>query len=350
MYILPIIGIIGEDFKYTDLLMHLNAASNETDIQLSINSPGGYIDEGLKIRDALLKSGKIIHANNIGDVCSIAVSIFLSAAKGLRSFDPAKGQFLIHNPLLDPKDIDMQLRADDLTAMAKELNKIESELIKQYVQATGSTAEILSAFMAEEKPLTSEQIEQLGFAKVEHIQVKAVALINLNNMNDVKELKESMSKLEKAFEAIKNLFKPKNMVKMDVNNNEVDFGEAVQAEEQIVPGVTATVGGVPCEGDYTMQDGSIYKFEKGVLMEIVKPEVEDLKKENEGLKTEVANLKDSEAKAKDELTQYKAKAEADLKKIQDEFTAFKGQFVKMKNMVDSQEDDNPKVRKAFKQK
>lgn len=321
-YMLPIVGIIGDKFKYTDLLMHLNAAKNATVLECIMDSPGGYIDEGLKITEALNKCGKIIKMRNSGDVASIAVSIFLTASKENRFFNPSKGQFLVHCPLVDPKDMQGNYTAEDLTVMAKQLKSYESDLVKQYVNSTGSDSDILKAFMQENKPLTPEQISSLGFATIEQPQFKAVALINTNKM-DNKEVIDKLDKHESLLDKIHRKLFAKNIMLQDVNGVEIDFGDAVQTPDQVIVGVKGTVDGKPAEGEYTLADGKTYVFVAGELTEIKEPnqgnemevELEALKAENTELKSKIEAVNKMQEDAKKELETAKT-----------EFKAFKAQF------------------------
>lgn len=328
-YLLPIIGIIGVDFKYTDLLMHLNAAKDCSILDCVYDSLGGYIDEGLKITEALSKCGKIIKSRNSGNVASIAVSPFLVASKENRKFDPNKGQFLIHCPLIDPEDMKGDMyTADDLTSMAKALKTYEGQLVKQYVVATGSDANILKAFMDENKPLTPEQITSLGFAQIEQPQFKAVALINNKSEKmEVKEVHEKLSVIETLLVSFKNMFKAKNIVLQCVDGKEIDFGDAVQTPEQIVVGVKGTVDGKPAQGEYTFADGSKMNFDKGELKGVVpaqNPEMDKLQKENQDLQNKLKESTEAQNKMKVELEAIKTASN----KITEEFTAFKNQFSK----------------------
>ncbi len=346
-YLLPIIGEIGVDFKYTDLLMHLNAAKDSSTIHIVIGSPGGYIDDGLKIRDALLNCGKIIKASNSGDVASIAVSIFLAAPKRLRTFDPSKGVFLIHNPLIQPTDLTASTyTADDLVSMSKDLKGFENELAKQYVQATGSSIDILKAFMQENTPLTPDQISELGFATIEQPTFKAVALIHSkNNKMENKEVIEKFGKFETLLDKIHNKLFAKNIMLQDVNGVEIDFGDAVQTPEQIVVGVEAKVDGKPAEGEMTMADGSILTFKAGVLETITPPATDDLealKSENEALKLQL-----SESVAAQNLLQKKVTTvETDLTTARNDFKAFKAQFTKEKTIANLPNDDKKTILEA----
>ena len=98
IYSIPIYGVIGEDTKHTDVLLHLNNAQKYDAIKLLIDSPGGYIDEAEKMCKSIVSLGKPIFTTNTGDVCSAAVDLFLLASKPNRTFNPSRGQFLIHNP------------------------------------------------------------------------------------------------------------------------------------------------------------------------------------------------------------------------------------------------------------
>lgn len=334
IYLLPIVGVIGEDFKYTDLLMHLNAAKNSTTIKLLINSPGGFVDEAIKMRDALDNFSKILISTNIGDVASAAVDLFLAAPKPNRTFDPAKGVFVIHNPFIDPKDGGVTGTAAEIEAVAKEMKRLEADLVKQYAKATGTDASILSGFMGENIPLTPEQIQNLGFATVlQPQQLKAVAKYKplINNDMEQKEIIEKLSGFEKVLQKIMSWVRPKAMIVQDVNGKELDFGEAVTDVNQIQPGSTAMVDGQPAEGDYTLPDGTIYTFLKGALQTVTPPagdELEALKKENEQLKADLATANSAKAKLETDFVAFKDKTDKEISTLSTDFVAFRNQFSK----------------------
>jgi len=305
-YLLPVVGVIGEDFRYTDLLLHLQMSAKYPCLKIVIDSPGGYIDEGDKMMQAIKATGKEIITQNSGDIMSKAVDIFLLATKENRFFNPEKGKFLIHNPWTE-----MEGEGDALIQAGKELKKLESETAQRYAEATGSDVNIISQFMAENIPLTVEQIEHLGFANIVRPQIKAVALFNYKKSKmDEKVFEEKMN----AFEALmlkigtaidKILPRAKSLVVSDVNGTELDFGAEITDPSQIQVGVSATVGGTPANGKYAMPDGSTLVFENGSLMEIMPAggDMEALKAENERLKAELEQMKASntqlEASAKE---------------------------------------------------
>lgn len=332
-YILPIIGEIGKDFKFTDLMMHLNAAKDSQIIQGVIASDGGGVEEGLKMRNALLNCGKIIKMRNSGNVASIAVSIFTTAQKQFRTFDPSKGVFLIHLPIVQPQDLkEPAYNADELEYMAKALKGYGNELAKDYSKDTGSDIEVLKAFMAENTPLTPEQITALGFATIEQPQFKAVALIHNNKSKmEKKEVIDRLDKHESLLDKIHRKLFAKNLMLQDVNGVEIDFGDAVETPEQIVVGVEAKIDGKPAEGEVVMADGTKLVFTGGVLTEIMPAESEDV----EALKAKIAELEaknnvaiEAQNKLQKDLEDFKASSEAELTLARNEFKAFKAQYSK----------------------
>lgn len=310
-YIIPIQGIIGESFFHTDLLMHLNNAKNFLHVELAIDSLGGYVDEGLKMKTTLERSGKILHSINTGDVASIAVSLFLVSPKENRLYDPSKGMFLVHNPWTDNITGD----AAKLAEISKELGKLETDLAKQYHMTTGTDIELLKAFMSENKPLTPEQVVSLGFASlVSEQNFKPIAYYKPLNSIDMNKEQESL--FEKIMAKLDKLFSPKCMIIQDVNSTELELPDITETS-QIAVGITVKIAGNPANGEFTMPDGSIYVVENGVLSEIKMPEMDALKKENEQLQAKVIELE----------TKNKS-IQSEVEKIKAEFVSFKSQFSK----------------------
>lgn len=354
VYLLPITGVIGEDFTYADMLMHINAAKDSPAIKLVINSPGGFVDEADKMKDLLRGTKKNLYAVNSGDVASAAVDLFLTAPRQNRKFNPDRGEFVIHNPFVDPKDGGVTGTSDDIQLAADQLKQLEENLIKEYVKATGSTSEVIRGFMDENKPLTAEQIEQLGFATIEHQEFKAVAYykLNKNNMSEMKLDQASTEKLtgiENLLKKVLNFFKAKNLVIQDTDGKELDFGEAVKAPEEIIVGVAATIDGAPAEGDHTLADGTVYKFAAGKLAEIVPPASEELaalKAENDRLKGELSTAQANLEAAQNTNTEIQKEVE----KVQTEFVAFRNQFSKGDPPANTPESGGDTARHAYKSK
>lgn len=314
MYIIPLKGVVGEEITGNEVLNHLIKAKGDPQIMLDIDSVGGDVDEGIKIRNYILNSGKEIFVQNSGDVCSIAVSFFLCAPIQNRIFNPARGMFLIHNPWI----AGFEGGSEDLVIAAKELKAIENQLAKDYNQATGTDIDIIKNFMANDAPLTPDQIKTLGFATIAE-PIKAIAKLNNKKM----EINEKLNVFEKTLNKIMaKLNINAKYVANDVNNVELVFPDISSAEE-IAVGVAVTVGGTAATGESVMADGSTVKYEAGKVIEII-PAMEEnpLETENAALKQQIAELT-----AKNEATNVELEnAKTEFVNIKNEFHKFKSQF------------------------
>lgn len=357
VYNIPIYGLIGspEDekdtskyFQYGDLLMHLNAAKSFDTLNLDIASDGGYCDVCDKMIDAIKATGKFITSCNSGNVASAASKLFTLAPKGSRFFHPEKGVFLIHNPWVS----DVEGDSNELSAIAKSLKTTESDYAKWYAVATGAELSIIEAYMAENKPLTNEQIESLGFATIVQPSVKAVAKLTLKqNKMELKQVEEKLNGFEKMLTKIFGKLKIKAIMVADANGKELEFPDLTDVSE-IAVGVKVMEAGAPANGEYTMPDGSVYKCENGVLSEIVMPQsgddMEAVKKELEALKAENEQLKAGKVSAELKASE----SENEVKAIKKEFVAFKAQFSNHQFKAAKPGDDGgePQTRKPFKTK
>jgi len=329
VYNIPIYGLIGspespEDtgtyFQYTDLLLHINNARLYDTLNLDISSDGGFCDVADRMIEAVKKTGKIITSCNSGNVCSAASKMFTLAPKGQRYFHPEKGMFLIHNPWGE-----VEGDASELAQASKKLKSIESEYAAWYAEATGSDIGIIEAFMKENKPLTPDQIEQLGFAEIIQPVIKAVAKLKLNtNEMDNKEVIEKLNGFEKALQKFMAMFKPKAIMIADATGKELEFPELTDPSE-IAVGVKVNVGGAPAEGEFPQADGTVFVCAAGVLTEI-KPAAADpmqeMMDENKALKEQLAAAQASIVAAEAKATE----AGNEAVKMTGEFKAFKAQF------------------------
>lgn len=331
VYNIPIEGEIGQPeipeqgkkyFTYADLLMHLNNAKAFDTLNLSINSPGGYCDVADKIIDALHKTGKPITTCNTGDVASAASKIFtIPASKEMRTFYPSRGIFLIHNPWGEAEG-----DATELAAISESLKQTETDYAKWYAKQTGSDVNVISGFMSENKPLTPEQIDSLGFATIATAApVKAIAKLKSNtNQMDSKEVVDKMNGLEKMLKSFMAKFKPKAIMLSDVNGVELEFPEITDITELIV-GVKVNAAGAPANGDYTMPDGSVISCANGVVTAIAAGQPDQAAQ----LTAENAKLKEDLAAAQAKLTEMEASQASlvvEAQKVNSEFAKFKAQF------------------------
>ena len=75
---IEIIGVIGQNYFYSDFLTDYANAKQQGLIELQINSLGGSVVEGFAIADFIkLHSADFLSVTNSGNIASIATTIFL---------------------------------------------------------------------------------------------------------------------------------------------------------------------------------------------------------------------------------------------------------------------------------
>jgi ATP-dependent protease ClpP protease subunit len=173
-------GTIGEPLDKLDAATVTAAIrSSRGPLTLRINSPGGYVMEGLAIVAALRDySGKITVyidglAASMGSVIAMAGDEIIIAEAAL---------MMIHKPW----EVAIG-NADDLRADAAMLDRIEQQLIGIYSKRTGLPQSQLAAMLAQETWLTPEQALELGFVSsiAESLKIAAMADVSALGFRNV---------------------------------------------------------------------------------------------------------------------------------------------------------------------
>lgn len=110
-------------------LLHLENEDPKADIKLYINSPGGSVNAGLAILDAMDYVKPDVSTTVIGLAASFGAMLSLSGAKGKR-FALPNAQIMVHQPWSDGvggQVSDIDIRARELLKMRDRLNKIMAE-------------------------------------------------------------------------------------------------------------------------------------------------------------------------------------------------------------------------------
>ena len=126
------------------------------DVEISIDSMGGYISVAESIMTALKylqMAGSHITIHNTGPVMSAATIIWLTCNE--RIWDP-QFDFLIHNPYME----DVSGDADVLLEQAVELVDVEEDIRQLYSAISGKTADEVETLMAQERPMTVEELKE----------------------------------------------------------------------------------------------------------------------------------------------------------------------------------------------
>lgn len=308
-------GIIGQDIK----------ASNITDINdITLQSEGGSLFEGLAIYDTFI--GKIETIKAVGVVAS-AATLFLLTAKN--RIGTENSRYILHNPYGGSfgESKDLQKSADEMLAE-------ENNLIRIYANHLNISVEEIKSLMAKNTIINAEESLRIGL--ITEIQKNT----NMQTKENTEKVNEFMNFIDKVLNFI-NGTKIQNFVKQDVNGIAIDFGDSAKSIDEVKIGSKATVNGAPAQGEFTLEDGTVWKFDNGTLTEIATKQAESTEVETMPVArhTEIINLKDVEIqnlKVEIEskqveiqnLQNFKVKAEADVLKLKNEFENFKGTFNK----------------------
>ena len=109
-------------------LLYLMTDDPKKDIQIFINSPGGYITAGLAIYDTIRFLGCDVSTYCIGQAASMGALLLAAGTKGKRRALP-HARIMIHQPSggIMGTSADIQLQADEIIRLKKHLTRILSE-------------------------------------------------------------------------------------------------------------------------------------------------------------------------------------------------------------------------------
>ena len=310
---IEIIGVIGQNYFYSDFLTDYANAKQQGLIELQINSLGGSVVEGFAIADFIKQhSTDFLSVANSGNIASIATTIFFALPFEKRTYDINKGFFVIHNPFL-PNEAIENTTAQGLSDASEKLREIEDKIVIDIVKSTGADKEAVKALMIVDKPLTIEQIKAFNIANVEELRV--VAFFNPDNNNNEmnkNEVEEIVSKAnESLLDKIKAVFTKKIMALSvtDAEGNQVNFPDVEEGTELKVG--DKAEGNV--NGDVLLADGRTLVMVDGVIAEIKEKVVEEAPNQE---------LEEAKAKIADLEKQLQAKVVA-LKNIESKVVALK---------------------------
>ncbi len=354
-----------EAFTEVDMAVFLAANKNALELEITIESGGGFVEEGFSIYKMLLDSGKQV-TTIAKQADSIASVIFLAGS--IRKVH-ASAEPVIHFPFIENLFVE-RATSEELDQINKAIKQLESQIVNVYVERTGAEASYLEAIMQKNAPITAQQFKALGFAteiiessdQVMHLPalayIKALNLNNNKNTMKTEEVKNWFAKIENMIAAIgkkvvKNLnvpLKDGTIVFVSTEQEAAAVGDAVFSDEAMT---------VPAaDGSYETESGQKIEVAGGVITAIeevvvITEDLEALKTENANLKAELDALKGSKAEAENKVVELtatvenfnKAKASSEQK-----FTAIKKELEDFKALVldatDKKAKTEPTVSKA----
>jgi ATP-dependent Clp protease protease subunit len=109
----------------TAQLLFLEAEDPDKDVNLYINSPGGYVTSGMAIYDTMQFIKPQVATVCIGQASSMAALLLAGGAAGKRTALP-NARVLIHQPMGGAKGqaTEIEIHAKEILRMREELNKI----------------------------------------------------------------------------------------------------------------------------------------------------------------------------------------------------------------------------------
>lgn len=151
-------------------------AIEASDIQLSINSPGGSVFDAIAMYNALRQHPANITVKVMGVAASAASIIAMAGDKIVM---PENAFMMIHNPLNFAYG-----NADDLRDMADILDKIAASLVSTYVARTGNSEADIKSLLDAETWLNAEEAVAKGFADELEPALKIAACYDLDRLPD----------------------------------------------------------------------------------------------------------------------------------------------------------------------
>lgn len=137
-------------------LLFLQMDYPEKDINLYINSPGGYVTAGLAIYDTLRFVKCDVATYCIGQAASMGAVLLAAGTKGKRYALP-HSRVLLHQPLggVHGQATDVSIQAEEILRLRKELNGILAD-------HTGHTVEEIEKDTDREKFFSAEEAKAYG--------------------------------------------------------------------------------------------------------------------------------------------------------------------------------------------
>jgi ATP-dependent protease ClpP protease subunit len=168
---------IGKSFWNEDavsaksFLDNLTALGDVDTITLRINSPGGDIFDGVAIHNAIKNHKAKVTAHVDGIAASAASYIAMAADKIVM---PANAFMLIHGA-----SGFVFGNADDMRAVAGDLDRVDKSITATYVGRSKSTTAKIKAIMKEDRLMDAAEAKELGLADEVTKEVKMAAHFSL---------------------------------------------------------------------------------------------------------------------------------------------------------------------------
>ena len=246
------------------------------EIEVTINSNGGDIAEGLGMYDQLRSYEVPIRTIVIGQCCSAATIVFL-AGKTRLIFENVVA-FMVHQASAEPYG---SLTADQARTLADLIDGYNDRMSKIYMEATGADAETVAVWISKDTFMSAAEAVANKFATGISSPIKARFYARLKP-EDFPQSNSSTSKIDYGMKIIRDQFKRiMASVNARLNNPVVEAkkvttstGEELDIEyagDSMAEGDPVNKNGEPApDGEYTIdgikvtvKDGKVEKIDTG---------------------------------------------------------------------------------------
>jgi ATP-dependent Clp protease protease subunit len=172
-----IYDVIGSSFFGEDTVSasgFVTALANLGDVEqikLRINSPGGDVFDGVAIYNAIKNHKAKVTAHVDGLAASAASLIAMAADKIVM---PSNAFMLVHNASGFAIG-----QAEDLRAVASDLDRVDKSMVATYVARSGSTEAKVRNLMKEDRLIDAKEAKEMGFTDEVSAPVKLAATYSL---------------------------------------------------------------------------------------------------------------------------------------------------------------------------
>ena len=192
-----IYGIIGNSYsedatQALSFINELKKAENESDIiNIRINSPGGSMNHGMPIFNAIKNSTKEIHIYNDGIAYSMAAVLFFAVPRA-QTHGAKNSLFLLHNSSVGLMG---DFNAGELNRISADIEKFDNTLIQSIANRTELNIDEIKTkyFDFNDHLFTAQEANDLGFVNLENFEGEIPS--NISNMT-FKEVMDSFKKPE----------------------------------------------------------------------------------------------------------------------------------------------------------
>lgn len=139
-------------------VMYLNTEDNSRPISVFINSPGGEIDNGLLVYDAIIGSRAPIHMFCTGCAYSMGAVLF---AAGKERYMLPHSKLMLHEPLLGER---IGGNASSIKSISESLLETKSMMNKLLAFHTGKTEEEMDKMTSYDHYFTAKEAVEMGLA------------------------------------------------------------------------------------------------------------------------------------------------------------------------------------------